>query len=143
MIRVAPFEPEHLAEMTIQPVQAEFPADRIAHGQQVAAFGRSFTVRRKSDGRIMMCGGAMDIHAQHAMLWAALAPDAGPVMLALTRRTRWLIDMLPHRRIDAIARADHRAGCRWLVRLGFDAEAYLRDYFENGSDAVVYRLRRG
>jgi hypothetical protein len=148
VISVEPFEPEHLAAMTVQAVQAELaavrPAERAAFGAMAASTGRCFTIRW-ADGRPggpIMCAGALQSHAGHATLWAAFSPDAGRAMLAIERRTRLFIARLPHRRIDAVVRSDHRAGHRFVHRLGLVAEARLNDFYEDGGDAVIYRFKR-
>ncbi|WP_229726727.1 hypothetical protein [Sphingomonas alpina] len=136
---VVPFEPEHLADMTIQLGQPELDCDRLARGIALSATGRCFSVLPGSGGAPLFCGGALECHARYASLWAAFSPDAGPAMLAITRRTRHFLTTLKHTRVDAVVRSDFRAAHRFVHRLGMVAEARLNDYFENGGDAVVYR----
>lgn len=142
MIRVDRFRPEDLAAIVVQPGQPELlNADRLALGRAYAAQGRCMT-GRALDGRILLCGGAIETHANYATIWSALAIDAGPSMLALTRATMRFLAMLDHRRIDTIVAADFIAGRRWVWRLGFEPEGSFGDYFPDGRDAVIYRKRR-
>lgn len=60
-------------------------------------------------------------------------------MLSLTRKTALFIQALPHSRIDAVVRADHRAGHRWVHALHFRPEARLNDYYPDGGDVMIYR----
>lgn len=140
--RVVPFEPWHLQQLDPQPAQRELVTDRTALGASLASTGRCFTLLRASDRTPMCCGGAVSTHRDYATLWAAFACDARPAMLAIERRARRFIGMLHERRIDAAVRADHAAGRRWAERLGLRPEAQLGAYFDDGGDAVIYRLER-
>ena len=140
MITVERFIPEDLAEMAVQPVQRELGSDPIARGRLLSLTGRCFTVR--AGGAPIFCGGVTITHSGYATMWSAFALDAGPEMLAITRRTLEFIKRLDFKRIDAVVHSDHRAGHRWVFRLGFAPEARLNDYFEDGGDAVIYRLKR-
>lgn len=140
MITVERFIPEDLAEMTVQPVQRELGSDAIARGRMLSLTGRCFTVR--AGGAPIFCGGVTVTHAHYATMWAAFALDAAPEMLGITRRTLRFIEKLSFKRIDSVVRSDHRAGHRWVHRLGFVAEGRMNDFFEDGGDAVIYRLKR-
>lgn len=142
MIRVDRFRAEDLAAIAVQSGQSELAAiDRLALGHAYAARGRCLTARA-ADGRIVLCGGAIETHGDYATIWSAVAADAGPVMLALTRATVRFLDTLSHRRIDTIVAADFIAGRRWVGRMGFAQEARMADYFADGRDAVIYRRKR-
>lgn len=140
MISVERFIPEDLAEMAVQPVQRELGCDPIARGRALSQGGQCFTVR--NGAAPLFCGGVMVTHVGYATMWSAFALDAGPEMLGITRRTRLFMSRLSYKRIDAMVRGDHRAGHRWVQQLGFAVEARLHDYFEDGGDAVIYRLKR-
>ncbi|GGO95039.1 hypothetical protein [Stakelama pacifica] len=142
MITVEVFEAEHLARMEVQAVQAELAGDRWAMAQMLAATGRCFTIRAKADGHILFCGGALQMHAHHATLWSALSPQAADYGKPITRRVLAYIGKLEHRRVDAVVRLYHDAAHRWMAALGFRPESTLGDYFENGEDAMIYRLVR-
>lgn len=142
MIRVDPFHPFDLIDLPLQASQADLPADRVAFGEQRAACGRSFTIRDAPGGRALFCGGTIVTHANLATLWSVVAADAGPRMMAITRRVRWFVDALPHARVDAMIRGGFAPAARWVEMLGFEKEALLADYYENGDDAMIYRLHR-
>jgi hypothetical protein len=147
MIAVEPFDVAHLANMTVQPAQIEArmsPLELMQRGMALSATGDCFTARRRADGKVLMCGGALTSHPGLATLWAVFALAAiedRRAMTAIRHRVRHFLTMLQHRRIDTLVRSDHRAAHRFALRLGFKAEARLNDYFEDGSDAVVYRYR--
>jgi hypothetical protein len=141
MIRVDPFDPDDLLSIDVQPAQRAVTTDWHSLGQSHAASGTALTARRE-DGRILLCGGAIQIHRGYATLWSVLAHDAGPAMLGLTRRVRWFLATLPYARIDAVASATHREGCAWLELMGFAREAEIGAAFEGGGDGVIYRWRK-
>lgn len=140
MIRVDPFDPADVAAMTVQPAQAAAGVDWAALARANHAAGPAFTARA-ADGRVLLCGGAVEVHAGYATLWSVLAADAGPYLLALTRRVRWFVEKLPHARIDAHVRGGHREGRRWMRSLGFAREARLHQAFPDGADAIIFRWR--
>ena len=142
MIRVDVFEPADLVGLVLQDGQQELPADRLAQGEFWASHGRAFTGRDARTGQVLLCGGAMQSHPEYATLWSAIGRDAGPAMLALTRKVRIFLGTLPHRRIDALSRVGFVQGGRWLTMLGFAPEATLADYFEDGEAAMLFRKVR-
>lgn len=146
MIHVLPFRPEHLTMLTPQAAQrAQLAGDALARGAALSATGNCFTAFSAADGALLMCGGALETHPGHATMWSAFA-DVAPGrlrdMAAIRQRTRWLIGKLKHLRVDALVRSDHREAHCWIHALGFRPEARLNDYFEDGGDAMIYRLVR-
>lgn len=144
MIRIERFRAEHLLALDVhgqQPELDQVPGERVALAHGYEAAGRCFTVLR--DGAVpIMCAGILETHDDYATMWSALARDAGPAMLAITRRVRWFMATLPHARVDAVVRGRHSAAHRWMAMLGFAAEARLAAYFTDGDDAVIYRRVR-
>lgn len=142
MIRVEPFQPEHLAQLRVQAEQPDLAqlseGQRWMIGKQRKGAGwPCFTVFHEE--RIVFCGGAVVSHAGLATIWGAFSPVAGPAMLGIERRARRWLARLPHRRIDAVVRDGHKAGHKWIKRLGFVPEARLADYYADGADAWIYR----
>ena len=143
MIRVNPFSPTDLAGVAVQTGQAEFAAlndaERIRRGATLAAGGPCFTVREVATGAVLFAGGLTETHPHYGTLWSVFAKDAGRMMAAIHRRARTFLSMQTHRRIDAVVRADHEAGHRWMLMLGFCPEAHLAAWFADGTGAVIYR----
>ncbi len=147
MIRVAPFQPEHLAALRVQTAQPDLAqlseGQRWMIGKQRKGAGwpcfTVFHVNGNMGERLVFCGGAVVSHANLATIWGAFSPVAGPAMLGIERRARRWLASLPQRRIDAVVRDGHAAGHKWIKRLGFVAEARLADYYADGSDAWIYR----
>lgn len=141
-VTIARFAPVDLATMAVQAVQTELAGDRLALGQSYDAMGRCFTVRWAGTDDVVMCAGALESHAGYVTLWASLAPGARRAMPEITRAVALFVSRLDHRRVDTNVRSDHAAGHRWVHRLGFVPEARLNDYYSDGGDAVIYRLKR-
>jgi hypothetical protein len=149
VITVQVFDPLHLAAMVVQPAQLESRLtveQRFARGCALSANGRCFTARRfHADAPALMCAGALETHPDLATLWAVFSEEAVRDLHAMVHiriATRTFLAKLPHRRVDAMVRSDHRGGHVFAHKLGMAAEARLNDYFPDGGDAVVYRLKR-
>lgn len=141
MIRIDPFCATDIALLRVQPAQAEEVARTLHAAAIYARAGNGFSVRDGS-GRVVMCAGALEHHAEHASLWCAMAADiGGAMMLALTRRVRHFIDRQPHRRLDCHVRLRHREGHRWAELLGLSPETHLTDFYPEGDSVVIYRRR--
>ena len=142
MIRVDPFDAKDLVSIRVQPGQNELPRDRYGHGVGLAMSGPCFTVRQHVAGAPLFCGGAIETHRQLVTLWSVLAADAGPHLTAITRRVRWFVAKVDARRIDTMVVAGFAPARRWVEMLGFRHDATMAEYFENGEDAMIYRLVR-
>ncbi len=146
MIHVLAFRPEHLAALDPQEAQrAQLTGDVLARGEALSVSGNCFTAFSATDGAMLMCGGSIETHGDYATMWSAfgsIAPGRLREMAAVRERTRWLLAMMTHRRIDAVVRVDHVPAHHWMKALGFVPEARLNDYFDDGGDAMIYRLVR-
>lgn len=138
-VRVDAFVASDLVALPVQASQARDLTDPWTIGCQWQQAGGHFTIRRAAGGVPLFCGGAFATHAGYATLRSAIAEDAGPYMLAITRRTARFVAMLRYARVDTFVRAEDRAGRRWIEQLGFYAEAEVGAVFPDGGDAVIYR----
>lgn len=143
MIRVAPFSPNDLLEIDVQPAQRseDYRVSLYEMGKAQSASGMAFTARDAETGRILICGGASEWHKQHASLWAVLATSKSGNMQLITRRVRAFIDQLPHRRVDAMIHSDFAAAKRWAHIIGLFHEATLADAMPDGGDALIFRRK--
>jgi hypothetical protein len=136
MITAAPFVPQHLLDMAIQPAQsANLHLLRAEHLEFFAAEGAWSGM---VDGKAVVCGGIIVNPLGIGHLYAFLSPAAGPYMVAITRFGRRLLELQTARRIEASARVDFGAGCRWLKMLGFSLEGTMRKFDPDGSDHFLY-----
>lgn len=136
-MEVRPFKPEDFLALAVQPAQAaDMPADRLAHGETLAALGSSWTAL--NDGQILIATGLADVGGGRALAWSFLSPLAGRHLLAITRGLRGGLSGAPFRRVEMTARVAFPAACRWAVMLGFAYEGRLRAFFDDGGDAALF-----
>lgn len=141
MIRVEPFQPEHLLEIEAQPAQSDkLDAYQLMElGRAQSARGLTFTARDAATDRILICGGAAFVNDNYASLWAVLSLGKGTNMQLVTRRVRAFIRDLPHRRVDTTIHSDFAAAIRWAGMIGLAYETKLSQAMPDGGDALIFR----
>lgn len=141
MIRVAPFAPNDLLEIDVQPAQRgeNYRISLYEMGKLQSASGMAFTARDAETGRILICGGASEWHQEHASLWAVFAGAKGGNMQLITRRVRSFVDQLPHVRVDAMIHSEFAAAQRWAKIIGLSHETTLAEAMPDGGDAMIFR----
>ena len=87
--------------------------------------------------------GIRPIWEGRAVAWAFLGRDAGPAMVAIAKKLRFVIATYPARRLELTVRANFEPGCRLAALLGFRAEARLLGFFPDGADADLFARIRG
>ena len=92
------------------------------------------------DDRVIALGGAIPLTPGRAWVWALVAADAGPDMLALTRFLKIFIDELGYRRTEMYVSSAFGPGNRWAELLGFKKETPvpMPGFFPNGQAAYLY-----
>lgn len=140
MITVAEFHPGDLDEIAVQPMQAaRFPrARRADFGATAQMLGPCWTARDAESGRMLFCGGFLQVHAGHAIAWCVMAEDKGRAMVAITRRARAAIAAAGWRRVDMMTDPDFPAAARWARMLGMEFESVRRANAEDGSDQLCW-----
>ncbi|WP_298603403.1 hypothetical protein [uncultured Sphingorhabdus sp.] len=141
MIRVEPFQPSHLLDIEVQAAQRgdNYRLSLFELGKVQSARGMSFTARDSDSGRILICGGMAEVHANYACLWAVLAEGKRGNMQLITRRVRSFVQGLPHARVDATIHADFGAGIRWARLIGLRHETTLAEAMPDGGNALIFR----
>jgi len=132
-----PFKPEHLWAINLQPAQRSWYsyaspeyAERLANG--LAYTGRSY-------GRIIVCGGILDIDATTGHLWCFLASGARSHFIRLHRTAQRFIDLTGKRTLYATSEAHFEDGCRWLDLLGFKrCDELLHGFGPDGADHILF-----
>lgn len=143
MLQFVRATPRDVLAIRVQPSQAgalaffERPdaADVMALGPSYAAW----------DGlRCIAAAGLTPKWEGVATAWTILSADAGPHLLAVTKRCRAMLDAAPFRRIEATAACDFPPAGRWLAQLGFELETPRAEgYTPDGQDVAIYkRIRR-
>lgn len=136
---VEAFRREHLEALTLQPAQAAWMG--VVTPEQARILeenGESWSLFL--DGRIVGCGGTLDLGGGRAEAWALLDHHARTGMLAATRAVRRFFDVSPYRRIEAVTKASFEPGAKWAKMLGFCFEGSMAAYCDDGSDALRWAL---
>ena len=134
------FRPDHLRALTLQHAQAhhigalddpEF-ADHIA-----ASCAQSVTVL--ADGRIIACGGIVELWDNRGMIWSLIAKGRPSEFIAVHRAARRMLDACRFRRVEAYVDEGFEQGCRWMEMLGFDLETpFPMRAFAGERDCYLY-----
>ena len=148
MIRKVPFLAEHLAALSIQPLQSgsEQVIGDPAYGAALAQEGVAFTGLDEFY-RVIACVGAVPVCSGRAMGWAALSPIPPHDWSRLHKLVLRGIDGLQrdpaYKRLEISVLVDFKAAHRWVLMLGFEVEAALaKCYDPTGRDYVLYaRIR--
>ncbi|HEV2747612.1 MAG TPA: hypothetical protein VGW34_09980 [Allosphingosinicella sp.] len=117
------------------------PVLSIEDGRELAEGGPAWTAI--AGGRVVACAGFRLLWppsgrtAGHAVAWALLAAGIGAAHLAVTRFARARIAESPLARIEAIARAEVEAECRWPRLVGL---AFVCDLPCWGPDGATHKL---
>ncbi len=131
------FSAGHLMAMALQPSQ-EWLYELVGPYEAAQLEGR-YAFTGLVDGEPVICGGAMEVWAGRALLWAYLSPLAGPHMRVITRGARDLIAGFPFKRLEAAVECDFENGHKWARLLGLELETpRARKYLQNGKDCAIY-----
>lgn len=136
MITPVPFAVEHLTRLAIQPAQCA--SIHLLIPEHAARLVGPWSWTGMVEGVPLVCGGILANEFGAGVLWAFLAPGAGPHMLRITRFVRRMVVLAGLRRLQATALASFPEGCRWLELLGFEREGRLRRYGPDGADHFLY-----
>lgn len=143
MLRVLPFAAADFAMLARRPTTE---LELSSQGMDAAQAGRmyeqsgpcfTFWLEDEKGKRPMLVGGAIVSHPGHATVWAALARDAQPHAIWITKRVRQFVAGLDHARVDAFVAADNPAAIGWAKLCGFAEEARLRRFYPDGGDCAV------
>ena len=141
---VQPFKADHLRRLLDEPSH-EYMRPALGSVDHMAAIEReeaSFSLLQDS-GRVVCCGGVMQMWQGRALAWSVMASYSGPCMVQVHKITKRLLAMRPERRIEATCEADFAAGHRWLRLLGFACEAPRMESFgPDGKAHALYALIR-
>lgn len=119
----------YLSEMTEEQMGALEFADYI------------FTLIRKSDNKVVACGGIANYWPGRGEIWGTFSKDCQKEFIAIHRFSLKIIREWKGRRIEAAVATEFSRGHRWMRALGFKVEApLLKSYLPNGGDVVLYSI---
>lgn len=143
-IAFVPFAPEHLAQLSLQPIQAEIQGYLASVNADVLVGPSTWTAL--VDGRVVGCGGIMPLWSGVGQAWALIGTmprRCWPSATAFVRATLLTaMDVRGYHRIQASVRTGFAAGARWAGRLGFDFEGTARAYDPARGDHDLYAMVR-
>lgn len=148
-IAFVPFVPEHLARLSLGPIQAEIQsflagvnADALVGPYTWTAFAAAVA----SPVEVIGCGGIMPLWPGVGQAWALIGRvprRCWPAATAFVRATlHTAMEVGGLHRIQASVRTGFAPGARWAERLGMDFEGTARAYDPARVDHDLYAMVR-
>lgn len=141
MIEYRPFKAEHLRYLTPQAEQ------RLDHAialttEYASEMERNFALSAWNGSVCVGAAGCVPIYAHRAVAWALLSKDAGPHMLAIAKKVRFVMAALPYRRIEIAVHDSFEQGHRFAKLIGMQLETPvpLKAHGANGEDEMLYAM---
>lgn len=139
-MNIVRFKAEHLQELKLQEHQAYLSAEVLEplYGQMIESCGQAFTVF--SSGRVIACGGCVEVWNNRAVLWALISKDAGRSMVGIHKAVVGYLSASKYKRIEAWVDEGFEPGIRWLELLGFNCETPLpmRGFRPDGGSCFLF-----
>ena len=135
MIKVVSYEPKHLGEIQLQPMQTimNYPGQAQALTQSKVAW----TALRGEE--VVCIAGVIEIWANRGKAGVLLSENAGRELLAITRALKRYLLLGEFKRLEAVVSCRWPEAQRWARMLGFREEvARAEAYNPDGSDAAVF-----
>lgn len=99
--------------------------------------GPSFSLI-SDDGIVWGCAGVSHIEGHRAAAWALIRDGIGPNFYRFHKGVRKFLDDCDYTRVEMTVDVSFVEAARWAKMLGFKVEGYMRQYFPNGEDALLY-----
>jgi hypothetical protein len=139
VITFRPCEPYHITMIEAQAAQrGEYAANALVTDELVD--GSLVALSAWSHGKCLAAGGLRQIWSGRAAAWALFSPQAGPYMLVIARKLKFVLKADPTHRIEMTVRADFIPGCKLAWLLGFELETPepMKAFFPDGCDAFLF-----
>jgi len=108
------------------------------------ALENEFSFTAFCGNKCLGAAGIIRVTNRRAMAWAMLSREAGPHMMALTRKVKRALELHPCPRVEMTVLCDFEPGHRWARLLGMDLEApRMRGSSASGLDEALYARVRG
>lgn len=140
-MRIEPFKPEHMVAL-LPRLNTDQTLD---HGLWTPEFCERMSetcdayTAMTDEGLVMAVAGAMPLWTERYHLFAYMAKDSGPHMLAITRCVRRFLETL-HGRLETQVSEGFAAGHKWVKLLGFKCETPdgMRWFFPGNRRGFMY-----
>lgn len=137
-MKIIPFEPQHLMEITPQKSQSSL--ERTPERAQQLASYHSFT--GMIDDRVVAIGGLVELNPIRAYLYLIVSEDIPHQWTQLYRAARRLIAAGLNDYIRLETMSSFPEAERWLDLIGFEYEGTMRRAGPDGEDAKMYSIVR-
>lgn len=134
-MEVRAYVPADLLAIELQPRQQAPGMQTPQIAANLAESKEAFTAT--VNGEVIACIGLIEFWPGRRFVWAYLAAQTGPHLVALTWRARRWLRYHGAGRIEAAIDPTFRAAVRWACRLGFEREGTMREYVP-GKDYDLY-----
>ena len=143
MIEYRPLKQGHIALIAAQPDDKHTQLAYLS-GAMREVLENEFSFSAFSGNKCLGAAGIIRITPRRGLAWAMLSREAGPHMMALTRKAKRGLDLHPCSRVEMTVLCDFEPGHRWARLLGMDLEApRMRGSSMSGLDEALYARVRG
>ena len=146
MIKIVPFEPEHL-DLFDKKIEDEWLWANIDIKELCGKFaerGAMFSAFNVY-GKVVAIAGIMAMWRGVGEVWATFAPDGERHMKTIHRKSKEVIKTALDNgfwRLQTTVKAGFDKGIRWVEGLGFHFEGKMERYAPDGSDMLRYAIVR-
>ena len=142
VVHVIPFEAKHFYDIDVQPAQA-YVREYVSREHIESLEKLNSYTAVTDDGKLLMCFGFVEIFPSRALMWGFLSATSGAHMTAMTRIGKYLLEQIPHRRVEIEVDCEFEQGHRWARILGFELEIMrLKCFRLDGGDSALYSVVR-
>jgi hypothetical protein len=138
MITFVPYQPEHLAQIELQPAQQRW-RERFAvpgYAEAIAVPGLCWTAL---DGdRVLGCGGLQPQWEGRALAWLVVGAVSRTAWPRIVGRVRQTLREAAFRRVEMHVAQGFGNGCRLAAILSFTVEGLMRGFAPDGGDYYLY-----
>lgn len=138
MIEFAPYRPEHLMLVDLQPAQSAWRKRVMQPGYAESLVEPGLSWTGFKDGLVVGCAGVVRERDGLGKAWALVGQGFPRSWPAIVRYMREVLARADIQRIEADVLSNFGEGCRLARMLGFDVEGLRRKYDPEGHDYFLY-----
>ena len=144
MFELIKYEPSHAIEILRNGAKEPGMAATEQHerwAQQM--FDNGPAVTGLFDGKVVACGGIWILGKGRGEQWALYAEDIGSYHIDPTLARDWMMEQIKTNklwRLQTPLKSDYPEGVVYAKWMGFEFEATLKGYRDDGADAIMYTI---
>lgn len=136
-MQLIPFEPDHLAQLTLQAAQAKIQTYLTPEYGRMLQGDNAWTLI-VPPSTIIACIGLVPEDTDRAFAWALLSPGAGAHLSSIHKKIQRFLKLCPYTRMETVVESDFKPGHRWMELLGFEREGTLKHFYRAGEHVDLY-----